>query len=256
MNEDAIDAVMTVSPTAGTRAGSVDAARLVRLGLNARQVPGASAEYADLVTRYLNVPSFAQTVDDIAGGLELIVLGCDRVGGITLAPTDTSPFSMRVTDVMATYTTPERLMFGLVLLTIAAIAYPTADALDDDGRALPTVTVNEVAERVEAIASRLRDQGGPSDPPADAPELEPLWRIVLRVRPTAPTDDGRSNPKTRQGMVRRALRMLVDHGLADEVRDASDPESYRLRSRFRLHVADAAGESLDAIRAADRGAGR
>jgi hypothetical protein len=220
----------------------------VRYGLSPRLVPGRNEDYAGLVARYITVPSFASEVNDITAGLGLLVLDVDRIGGITVAPVEGSPFGMRVTDVLATYSTTERLLFGLVLLTIASVAYPSEDALDDDTRALPTVTATEIAARLDLVAKRLAERYGPADPPVDEPELEPLWRLVLRTRADDTTEDGRSNPRTKLGMVRRALKMLADHGLADEIRDTTAPDNYRLRSRFRLHVADAAGGALDLIR--------
>lgn len=231
----------------GRGRAAVDAGRLVRYGLSPKLAPGRSEDYANLVVRYLTTPSFATEVNDVASGLGLLVLDCDRIGGLTVAPVEASPFTMRVTDMLATYSTGERLLFGLVLLTIAAIAYPTADALDET-RALPTLTATEVAGRVDVVANRLAERYGPADPPADAPDLEPLWRLVLRTRADDTTEDGRSNPRTKLGMARRALKLLADHGLADEIRDATEPDSYRLRSRFRLHVADSAGGALDVLR--------
>jgi hypothetical protein len=244
---DVVDASVPDELPVG-RGRAVDAGRLVRYGLSPKLAPGRSEDYANLVVRYLTAPSFATEVNDVASGLGLIVLDCDRIGGITVAPGEASPFAMRVTDLLATYSTGERLLFGLVLLTIAAVAYPTADALDDETRALPTLTATEVAARVDLVANRLAERYGPSDPPAEAPELEPLWRLVLRTRADDTTEDGRSNPRTKLGMARRALKLLADHGLADEIRDATEAEMYRLRGRFRFHAVDSAGGALDIIR--------
>jgi hypothetical protein len=246
---DVADAAVPDELPVGRGRAAVDAGRLVRYALSPKLAPGSSEDYANLVARYLTTPSFAAEVNDLASGLGLVVLDCDRIGGIAVAPVEASPFAMRVTDVLATYSTGERLLFGLVLLTIAAVAYPTADALDDETRALPTLTAAEIAGRVDLVANRLAERYGPSDPPADAPDLEPLWRLVLRTRADDTTEDGRSNPRTKLGMARRALKLLTEHGLADEVRDATEPDSYRLRSRFRLHVADSAGGALDVLRA-------
>src|SRR5262249_7549329 len=162
--------------------------------------PGRSEDYANLVARYLTTSTFASEVNDVASGLGLIVLDCDRIGGITVAPVEASPFAMRVTDVLATYSTGERLLVRLVLLTIAAGGCATADALDDETRALPPLTASEVAARVDLVANRLAERYGPSDPPVDAPDLEPLWRLVLRTRADDTTEDGRSNPRTKLGM--------------------------------------------------------
>jgi hypothetical protein len=103
------------------------------------------------------------------------------------------------------------------------------------------------------MAERVRDERQDGDPPADAPELEPLYRVLLRIRESDATPDERSNPHVRAGMVKRALRFMVANGLADEIQNREG--THRIRSRFRVLVKDAAhtiGTALATLRDAAR----
>jgi hypothetical protein len=142
-------------------------------------------------------------------------------------------------------TTDQRHMNALVFLAIATACYPTPESLEATDGPLPSVTVQGVVRFVRRIADRIREQAGETDPPLDEPQLEPLYRMVLRWRDSDTTGDERSNPKVLTGMVRRALKWLAANGLADEVGTAKD--TFRMRSRFRLHVIDALGDIGDSL---------
>jgi hypothetical protein len=225
--------------------------RLIRYGLEPKLTPARSADYAELVGRARNEPDFAAAVVETAHGQGLEVLDIDPLLGISLAATDESPFAMRLDD-YSRGSSEDRLLHALVQLAIAATAYPTAEALDDDR--LQSVSVGEIVDRVRHIATRLRDRLGPGDPPDDAAQLEPLYRFLLRVPMTATTHDERAHMRTLTGAVKRALRFLVDQGMADPL-DGLGPDTYRLRARYRIHVRDASGQlgdALDTIRQAVR----
>jgi hypothetical protein len=225
--------------------------RLIRYGLEPKLTPARSADYAELVGRARNDADFAGAVIDTAHGQGLEVLDIDPLLGISLAATEDSPFAMRLDD-YSRGSHEDRLLHALVQLAIAATAYPTAESLDDDR--LQSVSIGEVVERVRHIATRLRDRLGAGDPPDDEPQLEPLYRFLLRVSVTATTPDERAHMRTLTGAVKRALRFLVDQGMADAL-DGAGPDTYRLRARYRIHVRDAAGyvgDALDTIREASR----
>lgn len=229
---------------------------LIAYGLNPRMAPGRDAHYADLVGRYIGDPEFRADVQDVSSGQGLTVLDCSPVYGLALTSGGPrSPFHMTL-DQYASMKTDERHMNALVFLAIATACYPTPESLEATDGPLPSVTVQGVVRFVQRVAARIRDQAGESDPPVDEPQLEPMYRMVLRWRDTDTTGDDRSNPRVLTGMVRRALKWLAANGLAEEVSTAKD--TYRMRSRFRLHVLDALGDigdSLATIRdlAADRG---
>jgi hypothetical protein len=225
--------------------------RLIRYGLEPKLTPARNAEYAELVGRARNDPDFAGAVVETAHGQGLEVLDIDPLLGISLAATEDSPFAMRLDD-YSRGSNEDRLLHALVHLAIAATAFPTGESLDEDR--LQSVSVREVVDRIRHIATRLRDKLGPGDPPEDEAPLEPLYRFLLRVPVTAMTPDERAHLRTLMGAVKRALRFLVDHGMADLL-DSAGPDTYRLRARYRIHVRDAAGyvgDALDTIREAGR----
>ena len=229
-----------------TGADAPAAGRLIALGLQPRAMPGRDSEYADLIVRHQSDGPFAELVSGVAEGQGLKVLGVDRITGLVLAPASDgeSPYRLRISDYVALPSTEHRLLHGLIHLTIAATCYPTAAAVEDEAAPLPSVTAREIQERLERLARALADRFGPSDPPSDQPELEPLWRLVLRTRATDTTTDGRSTPHTILGMIRKAFKFLEEQGLADKVDRPEEPDTYRVRGRYRLHVLDAAREAL------------
>lgn len=224
---------------------AVAAGQLIAFALQPRLVPGRDSEYASLVARFHNDPPFADLVVALAQGQGLAVLGCDRLLGLVVAPAPgDSPYRLRMDDYLASAKTEQRLLHGLAQLAIAATCYPSAASLEDDAAPLPSVSAREVHERVERLATALQQRFRRADPPVDEPELEPVWRLVLRTRATDTTTDGRSTPFTTLGMIRKALSFLAEQGLADEVPRAVEPDTYRMRARYRLHVLDAARQAL------------
>lgn len=222
-----------------------DAGRLVRAGLNPKFRPARDADYAGLVLRYQSDPAFARLVRSYAGGQGLSVLACDRMEGIVFAPTDDSPFRVRLADYIGITSSDMRLLHGLVQLAIAATAYPTAAALEDSLR-LPSVTASQVYDRLRRLIDDARTDDGSADPPEDAPELEPVWRMLGRLRAADTTPDGRDTPYNVMGAIRKAFRWLESRGMADEV--AGSEDTWRLRERYRLSVQFAAVDAVDVLR--------
>jgi hypothetical protein len=211
--------------------------QLIAFGLDPRQSPGRSGDYHELVSRFRTDHEFREQVTAVATGQGLDILDCSPVYGLVLAATGgQSPYYMRL-DEYAAMSAEERHLNAFVFLAIATACYPTADALDADDGPLPQITVSQVVRLMNRSSERIRDQVGDQDPPLGEPQLEPLYRLVLRWREGDTTGDERSNPHVKTGMVRRALKWLVANGLADEVGNTRD--AFRIRSRFRLHVKDA-----------------
>lgn len=211
--------------------------RLIAFGLDPRLSPGRSGEYQELVTRFRREQEFREKVASVAEGQGLDILDCSPVYGLVLTATGPdSPYYMRLQD-YASMSAEERLLNAFTFLAIAAACFPTADALDADDGPLPQVTVAQVVRLMNRMAERISEQGGDQDPPVGEPQVEALYRLVLRWRDGDTTGDERSNPHVKAGMVRRALKWLAANGLADEIKTKKG--AFRLRSRFRLHVKDA-----------------
>ena len=228
--------------------------RLIGFGLDPRLSPGRNAAYADLVIRFRSEREFRAQVDELAFGQGLVILDCSPVYGLVLAAADAeSPYHMRLDD-YAAMTTEERHLNALTFLAIATACYPSAESLEIEDGPLPQVTVAQVVRLMNRMAERIKERGGDVDPPVDEPQLEPLYRMVLRWREGDTTGDERSNPHVKTGMVRRALKWLAANGHADEIATAKDAD--RIRSRLRHHVKDAIGYVGDSlVHARELGAG-
>ena len=221
-----------------------DAAALVRYGLTPKLRPSRDGEYNQLVARYLTSGGFRSLVRAVAVGQGLLVQSCDRLEGIVLLPTEDSPYRMRLADYLVVHSSDTRLLHGVIQLAIAATSYPTAAALEDSSR-LASVSATQVYERVRAV---LDDENAAAsgDPTEDDPDAEPVWRALRRVRAADTTLDGRETPHTVIGAIRKALRWLEDHGLADAVK--GEPDTWRLRDRYRLQVLGAGSDAVDVLR--------
>ena len=189
------------------------------------------------MVRFRSDPDFRQSIVAVAGGQGLDILDCSPVYGLVLTAKGTdSPYYMRLDD-YAAMSAEERYLNAFVFLAIATTCYPTADSLDADDGPLPQISVSQVVRLMNRIADRIRERSRDQDPPVGEPQVEPLYRLVLRWREGDTTGDERSNPHVKAGMIRRALKWLAANGLADEIGTAKD--AFRIRSRFRLHVKDA-----------------
>jgi hypothetical protein len=216
------------------------AGQLVGYGLDPRVLPGRNVRYAELIMRFRNDGGFRHSVEAILDGQGLAILDCSPVLGLVLTSSGPdSPYYMRLED-YAQMKPDERHLNAFVFLAIATACYPTPDALDAEDGPLPQLTVDQVLRLMNRMAERIRERGRDVDPPVDQPQLEPLYRMVLRWREGDTTDDGRSNPHVKAGMVKRALKWLAANGLADEI--AASKDAFRIRSRFRLYVKDAIGQ--------------
>ncbi len=223
---------------------SGDVGRLIAFGLRPRQTPARNADYAALVAKWHADKEFAADVAAVAGSQGLRILECSRLHGLVLAAADEeSPYAMRVDDYLKV-TAEQRLLHGFVHLAIALAAYPTAADLDVEDR-VPRVVAEDVATLVARLVARIRETAGNQDPVANEPLLEPLYRVIARAPDAKKAADDRSNPRTYVGAVKKALNILVDQGLADV--DQDHPDTWKMRTRYRLHVLDAAGTAGDAL---------
>lgn len=226
-----------------------DAAALVRYGLSPRLRPNRDAEYNTLVVRYVTDTTFQSIVRAIATGQGLVIHACDRMEGLVLGPAEDSPYRIRLADYVLLPSTDLRLLHGVIQLAIAATAYPTSAALEDGGR-LVSVSANQVYERVRAILDDERSDGE-SGPPENELDQEAVWRVIRRLRRADTTPDGRDTPHNVIGAIRKAFRWLEDNGLADAVK--GEPDTWRLRERYRMQVLGAASDAVDVLRATREG---
>jgi len=221
---------------------ATDAGRLVGYGIRPRHRPANDTDYQALVLRFLADRDFERMVTAVASGQGLSVIACDRMEGLVLAPTDDSPYRLRLADYIQLPSAETRLLHGIVQLAIGATAYPTAAALEDSTR-IVSISATQVYERIMRLAEEFSRRLGRNDPPEEDPESEKIWHLMSRLRPTDTTPDDRDTPYNVLGAIKKALRWLSEHGLADEVEGTND--SWRLRERYRLNVLAASGGAFE-----------
>jgi hypothetical protein len=213
---------------------TLEASRLVSLGLNARSTPSADAEYEGLVRRFRDEGEFAAQVAAVADGLGLDVLGCDMKTGCLVAPRQESPFAMRLEDYVSYGKAEARMVHGLIQVAIAAWFFPTAASLDNDQ--IEWLTPTELDDYLRSLCHALGDTEGNIDPEVDLPEIEPAWRIYMRWEAARSTSDGRAHSFSTIRMCEKALGWLADQGLLRTGRAPDGSDGFAPRERFRAQV--------------------
>jgi hypothetical protein len=221
-----------------------DAARMVALALGRKKVPARSGEYARLVQRFDTEPDFAQKVRKVAQGFDLTVLEVHRMPGLVLGTTPETDFAVRAAELVPQ--AADRQLYLLAQLVIAALAFPRPEDLDDEDY-IGRVTVKQVDEEIrslaQAIERRLAQSDTDTDPPADQPGLEGLWRAYLRRNSTGNTETDKRPRSSTYSLVRRALQHLSDHGFVRKVSE-EDAGTYVTNVKYRLQIRDQAARDM------------
>jgi hypothetical protein len=224
----------------GTPADLTDvraAAELITFGLARRARPVEGSEYRTLLDRYRTELRFKDVVDTMAEGLGLEVLGTPRAG-IVLAPDPGGPFATRLGDLRA-MAEDERLVFGLVLIGIAAYAYPNDIDFDDPETKL--IDIPRIDEFLRAAIAA-------ADLPADDDRARTAAEVYADLPSFVPTQTGRRARGCTLRAVEEVCGWLVGQGAAREA-PTLGPDTFHLTDRFRLLVGDSAGTSaLEALR--------
>ena len=218
------------------------AAELITFGLARRARPVEGSEYRLLLDRYRAELRFKDVVDTMAEGLGLEVLGTPRAG-IVLVPDPGGPFATRLGD-LRTMDQDEKLVFGLILIGIAAYAYPNEVDFDDPETKL--VDVMKIDEFLRAAIASA-DLGASHDPDGRA---RAAAEVYLDLPSFVPTQTGRRARGCTLRAVEEVCGWLVAQGAAREA-PTLGPDTFHLTDRFRLLVADSAGSAaLEVLREA------
>lgn len=227
------------------------AGQLLAFGLSRGSRPVEGSEYRTLLDRYRTDLRFKDTVDTFAEGLGLEVLGTPRTG-LVLAPEPTGPFATRLADLKTTMDAEEKLVFGLILVALAAYAYPSE--VDLDGPDMKLVDVIRLDDFIRGAITNLRHV----DVDADAADgtiserARTAARVYADMPSLIPTPQGRRKLGCTLRSIETVCGWLVEQGAAREAKTLG-PDTYQLTDRFRLLVADSAGsEALEVLRAARR----
>lgn len=221
---------------------ATDAGALIGYGLTGR-VPTDGSEYGRLYDRYRTVPTFHALTDGVAAGLGLTVIGTPLTG-IVLTARAGSPFDLRLSDLPGG-DRDERLTLGLVLLGIAAYAYPKPEDLDVAEPVIVTIGAVERLMRaaiaplakLEAVDGSIEDYAASAA--AAYERMPPL--LVSEVR-------GSRRKGCTERVIEDAFRLLIDQKMA-RLGPRHGVDAYVLTDRFRLSVSEIAGsDALEALR--------
>jgi hypothetical protein len=156
----------------------------------------------------------------------------DPAAGVVAVAGRDSPFRTPLAEFRKNTYPHERALLGVVVLSVARVAYPSSDRLDDDQR-VATVTVAGIVDYLNRLVQRLSD-AAEADPDHNDENLVELWRHWVRMRQDR-FDAKRVSIKDRLGIVKRTCEYLEEQGLLQR-RSDEDGGTYRATHRFRLAV--------------------
>ena len=215
------------------QASTRNAARLVYKALQTSVSPVNDLQYRELLDLYRADPKFAGAVQEVAEGLELVVLDFSERGLIVVPTSRESKFSVRMADIRTNLKSDQKAGLLLAHMAIAAVFYPTTDGLDDDNYIPPPANLAQFRDVLFALARRLKDAGGDVQ---DVPlELAPGWELICAM-PTAVPASQRASASSLTGLIGLALSHMVSGGLARIDRDSSDEELVTYTATHRLRV--------------------
>jgi hypothetical protein len=223
------------------------AGRLIQWGLRPKTIPFNEPEYRELIDCYIDRPQFRALVQELAEGLGLVILAVsDR--GLFLGTQDNSVFALRPSDFRSGRSTADdRLLDGLVQMAIAATIYPRQQDLDEDAlEAKPPITCHEVDELLRKLCGEYKQRIA-DDPDAATDDMQRGFQEAWRVYDARPavrtTTQGNLAMNSTQGLVRRHLHQLAEHGCF--VVTGQEPnESFRPTLRYQILVRQLASTTL------------
>jgi len=222
--------------------------RLLRFALSPKLRPSQDPEYAALVARLRSEPLLLAAFKGVLEGAGLMLLAADDYG-VVVGCEDDGPFAMNLGDFRGSMSASDRMVYGLLLLAIAAWCFPRAEQLEQPSSAVARVSVLPLIEWLVELCQRLAGQDT-EDPVEQHPELRQAWREVLRPAPARPTATGRRSASSLAGMVVHCLKALEGQGL---MRHDSDEQggTWKSTRAYRIQVRElAANAAFRLVRAA------
>jgi hypothetical protein len=211
-----------------------NAARLTYKALHPTLSPVNDPEYRELLALYRSDTGFQTQVQDVATGLELMVLDATDRGLIVVPTSRDSKFAIRMQDIRQQMTVEQRAALVLAHVAIAAVFFPTTAGLEDDNYTPPPSSVAQCRDALHALARRMKDAGSVSNEAA-TPELTPGWELIAAM-PVALPGAQRASPNSVVGLVKMALSNMQQSGLVRLDHDAEDDASQTYTPTYRLRV--------------------
>ncbi|HZM81700.1 MAG TPA: hypothetical protein VFC19_38765 [Candidatus Limnocylindrales bacterium] len=234
------------------------AARLLRYAVTVSLRPTSGSEYRALLDRYRTDVEFAEGVVAIADGWGLDVRAATPLGLIVTGDGD-SPFRITLDNSglplrasPAAAKLQDRLLFGLVLVAVAAYAYPAGESLTET--TTPTVRPAELNRFITRKADALRELAKAERVDEIDAQLGEAARMWLELPEILPVERGSGLRKECQRRyVNDVLNWLVEAGRARREAAMSDErgQAYTLNDRFRIGLAETADTLAYGILATD-----
>jgi hypothetical protein len=224
------------------------ATRLVMHALNPHSRPAQSREYQELLREYVNNHEVREAARTIASAMG-VQLRDDAAflerHGLVPIPVAGSPFAPTLSSFRGTMGVADRLGYGILFFVVAAYAYPTAEALNEDLASLghkirPEAVTKFATTTCEALAAALKQEPHPDE------KLQRGFDHLLQTRTT-----GRSagDQKNLGYMMRYLLKFYYDNGLLTREEGSGEDPCYYARPHYKLQVRYMVNEAAPALRA-------
>jgi hypothetical protein len=224
-----------------------DAAYLVSCGLKPKFNPHNNIRYRECIDAYQTDDEYREMVKQIATGFGLRVLDVSKLGIVMAVVEKQSPFRPILADhINSRFAEVEqRLMFGAIILTIAAICFPNESSFDYDRARY--VTVKDVRQRLIQLAESFNDK---RDEQEVVPGLTDAWEVIKEKAPIMRTPSGAHKIGSLAWVVEQTFKYLAEQKFISLKVD-EEGETYRTHSKFRIYVREfAARRAFEVIREA------
>jgi hypothetical protein len=211
-----------------------NAARLTYEALHATLSPVNDPEYRELLALYRADTAFQTQVQDVATGLELMVLEASDRGLIVVPASRDSKFAVRMQDIRLQMTVEQRAGLVLAHIAVAAVFFPTTAGLEDDNYTPPPASVAQCRDALHALARRMKDADVDTTDML-RPELAPGWEMVASMPVVLPGAQ-RASPNSVVGLVKMALSNMQQSGLVRADQDSEEDASQTYTPTYRLRV--------------------
>ena len=141
-----------------------EAARLVRLALNARETVARSIDYQQLLQRFHTDPEFRETVRLIARGLDLQVFELARDVGLAVVNIAEGPYAPTLADFRKNMGARERITYGLLLAMLTAYVYPSRRAIGEfDDSSVVSIDLRALVEWASTASRQMKSMANLDD---------------------------------------------------------------------------------------------
>lgn len=224
------------------------ASRLLYKALQTGKSPKLDLEYRDLLATFRAEPDFQKLCSEIANGLELQILDVTE-RGIVIAPSNpNSRFAYGLSDIKTGMSDPEKCALVLAHVAIAAVFFPTTEALDNEEFVPAPQSIAKFRDALYQLAKHLESATITDEFALE--HLRPGWDMIARSTMGIP-GKSRASVASIEGIVKLAVNSLRQGGLLKDHLGSEDEvhKTYTPTFRFRTQLRDfALGNLYELVR--------